>query len=86
MILSFWQYLNFELAIIYDIALLPFRHAPKLSMHSLKGIETTNDMPFYLVETSEGTYLLSYWEHNQSQNVTLPSNKSKALICFTPSC
>lgn len=62
------------------------RHVPILNMDSLKGIETTNDMPFYLVETSEGTYLLSYWEHNQSQNVTLPSNKSKALICFTPSC
>ena len=32
-------------------------------MYSLKGIETTNDMPFCLVVTSEGTYLLSYWKH-----------------------
>ena len=32
-------------------------------MYSLKGIETTNDMPFCLVENSKGTYLLSYWKH-----------------------
>ena len=32
-------------------------------MYSLKGIETTNDMPFCLVETSKGTYLFGYWKH-----------------------
>ena len=32
-------------------------------MYSHKGIETTNDMPFSLVETSKGTYLLGYWKH-----------------------
>lgn len=33
-------------------------------MYSLKPIETKNDMPFYLVETSKRTYLLSCWKHN----------------------
>ena len=37
--------------------------APKLDMYSLILVETTNDVPFCLVETSEGTYLLSYWKH-----------------------
>ena len=40
------------------------QHVPKLDMYSLKPIETKNDMSFYLVETSEGTYLLSCWKHN----------------------
>ena len=38
-------------------------NAPKLSMYSLKSIETKNDMPFCLVETSEGICLLSHWKH-----------------------
>ena len=36
---------------------------PILNMYSHKGIETTNDMPFCLVETSKGTCLLSSWKH-----------------------
>ena len=45
------------------VDMLQSQHAPILGMYSHKPIETTNDVPFCLVETSEGTYLLSYWKH-----------------------
>ena len=49
--------------VLLVVDMLQSQHAPILNMCSLKPIETTNDMPFCLVETSEGTCLLSYWKH-----------------------
>ena len=48
---------------ILVVDMLQSQHDPLLNNHSLLPIETTNDMPFYLVETSKGAYLLSYWKH-----------------------
>ena len=53
---------NYTIALLV-VDMLQSRHVPKLDMYSLLLVETTNDMPFCLVETSKGTYLLSYWKH-----------------------
>ena len=45
------------------VDMLQSQHAPILSVYSHKYVETTNDMPFCLVETIEGTYLLRCWKH-----------------------
>ena len=58
------------------------RHDPILSVYSLKPIETKNDMPFYPVETSEGTCLLGYWKHIKYIRVEDRQDYLSNIFCF----